>query len=264
MSEPPRPSRTLHFSLKTLLVLTALIAVYFGGRASMRPNWFAPQTGTWQLTMPSGYVKQVQITSLPDGSFLLNMGKQSALGGKYQWKSRKLVVVIPDDKRYTGLIWQWDGDDLVLVAEPPGTPSGSTYLGARLKLLSHELTIEAPQTTPSTLAKASSNITPTPWRDPEPGEWLLTMAAGAKRKVKIEKLPGGGFELVDGSSNLAGTYEVKNEQLQITKPRNIRYMGLVWVRQSDELVLIKEPSTEGSTYVGSRLRPSLQAESPAP
>jgi len=261
MSEAVKRSwRSLRISLKTLLVLVALIAVYFGGRASMRPKWFPPPTGTWQLKMPSGYVKQVQIEPLPTGDFRLLAGTNSTLGGKYQWTSRKLVVVIPDDKRYTGLVWQWDGDDLILVAEPSGTPAGPSYLGARLHFLSPELTIEVPETISSTGEESSPNIATTDWQDPEPGKWELTMAAGFKRKVTIKKLPDGSFELVDGSSNLAGIYEVKNKQLEATQPRNPRYKGLTWARQKDELVLISEPSSEGTQYVGSRLRP-LQPES---
>src|ERR1043165_4626774 len=108
-----RPWRPFRISLKTLLVLIALVAVYLGGRASMRPNWFAPQTGTWQLKIPSGDSKQVQMKPLPSGDFHLDIGSNSTLGGTYQWKSRKFVVVVPDDKRYSGLVWQWDGDDLV-------------------------------------------------------------------------------------------------------------------------------------------------------
>jgi hypothetical protein len=42
--KPPRP--WLRFSLKSLLLLTALVAVYFGGRASMGPRWDMPPTGT--------------------------------------------------------------------------------------------------------------------------------------------------------------------------------------------------------------------------
>ena len=256
-----RSWRPLRISLKTLLILVALVAVYFGGRASMRPKWFPPQTGTWQLTMPSGHVKQVQLKPLPGGDFELATGAHGVLGGTYQWISRKFVVVKPNDKRYAGLVWQWDTDDLILVAEPPGTPAGPSYLGARLHFLSPELTIEIPETIASANSVAPK-IATTQWRDPEPGEWLLTMAAGAKRKVKIEKLPDGSFELHDGSSNLAGTYEIKNGRFEITKPRNARYQGLAWARQNDELVLVSEPASEQTNYVGSRLRPLPIAESP--
>ena len=185
----------------------------------MRPNWSAPQVGTWQLVMPSGYVQQIQMRPMPDGGFQLDMGRDSNLGGKYRWKSRKLVIDIPNDKRYAGLVWQWDGDDLVLVAEPPGTPAGPSYLVARLHFLSPMFSIAAPKMAAVPNPKLLGFV-PTEWRNPDSGEWLLTMAAGFRHKVKIKNLPDGSFELIDGSSNLAGIYEVKNHQLEAIKPRN--------------------------------------------
>ena len=73
----------------------------------------------------------ISLTSLPDEMFLLNSGGN--LGGKYRWKAGQLVVETPDDKRYTGLAWKWDGDDLVLVAEPPSHPAGPSYVGVAIK-----------------------------------------------------------------------------------------------------------------------------------
>jgi hypothetical protein len=113
----------------------AFVAVYFGGRFSMQP-WSAPRTGSYLLRLTSGHEQKVPITALLDGEYLLNWGSNSVLGGTYRWKARKLVVVTPTDKRYTGLVWQWEGDDLVLVGEPPNHPAGQTYLGARLHFAS--------------------------------------------------------------------------------------------------------------------------------
>src|SRR5262245_35089851 len=135
-SDQPTRQSWFRFSLKTMLLLMALVAVYLGGRASMAPNRTVPSHGTWQLIMPSGYQQPVTLYALQDGSYSLNMGSNSCLGGKYKWKSGQLIVQVPDDKRYMGLVWQWEGDDLLLVAEPPAHPSGGVYLGARLRFVS--------------------------------------------------------------------------------------------------------------------------------
>lgn len=137
-----------HFSLKSLFLAMALIAVYLGGRASMAPNRFTPSPGTWQLVMPSGHEKPISVYSFPDGTYTLNMGSNSCLGGKYRWKSGQLIVQAPDDKRYMGLVWQWEGGDLVLVAEPPNHPSGGRYLGARLRFVATDTSSDTQKTVP--------------------------------------------------------------------------------------------------------------------
>jgi hypothetical protein len=124
------------FGIKSLVFATALVAVYLGGRASMRPSSSVPQAGTWRLILPAGYERPVKLLALPDNRYLLNWGANSNLGGKYRWKAGKLTVEVPNDQRFVGLAWQWVGDDLVLVAEPPGRPAGPTYLGARLQFVS--------------------------------------------------------------------------------------------------------------------------------
>jgi hypothetical protein len=129
----------LRFSIKSVLVVTALVAVYLGGRASHHWRGFGPEAGTWQLTTNSGKQRNFKITALPDDKYLLNMGSNSTLGGVYVWKTGQLVVETPTDKRYRGLIWQRNGDDFVLIAEPPSHPAGSSYVGARIKFVSPDM-----------------------------------------------------------------------------------------------------------------------------
>lgn len=138
-SEQPRPSRRrgFRFSIKTLLVTTAVVAAFLGGRASKESPWGAPRAGTWQLRLSGGHQTPVSLTWLGDGKYLL--GTQGVLGGIYRWKAGKLVVETPGDPRYVGLEWEWQGDDLMLVAEPPNTPAGPSYLGATLRFLSEDI-----------------------------------------------------------------------------------------------------------------------------
>jgi hypothetical protein len=284
-SQPKPASQWFRFSLKSLLIVTALVAVYFGGRASMRPNWFAPQAGTWQMNMPSGHQRAVTLATLPDGMFLLGTGGN--LGGQYRWNNGQLQVVVPADNRYMGLTWQWDGEELVLVAEPASRPSGATYLGTRLRFVSPDISTTAqnsvplipsriqlqprqqrqqgqkpqPQQQPRARVVQSQKLPPTfqpgPWRDPAPGEWQLTLPAGFTRSVHIKKLPDGQFELVTGLV-VGGTYQVRDGQLEVVKPRVPRLKGLTWAWQQDELVLVTEPMPPptGSSYRGARMRPA--------
>lgn len=52
------------------------------------------------------------------------------LSGAYERRGDRLVVVEPSDERMRGLIWEWDGEQLKLVSEPPDRPTGASYLGA--------------------------------------------------------------------------------------------------------------------------------------
>jgi serine/threonine protein kinase len=97
-----------------------------------------PQAGTWELTLPAGFVRPVDLLSLGGNDFVLR-GFGNA-DGVYRWDGHRLVVVTPDDKRYFGLVWARDGDELVLVGEPPDHPSGAKYVGARLRYLGNSKT----------------------------------------------------------------------------------------------------------------------------
>ena len=125
---PSRPKRSwFRFSLRTLLLLMLLVAVFLGGRNSNK--WFRPPVeGVWQLTMPGGYQQKVNIARDPGGLYALGTG--GVLSGAYRWEKDRLIVVAPSDRRMIGLIWAWDGKKLRLVSEPKGTPTGSSYVGA--------------------------------------------------------------------------------------------------------------------------------------
>jgi hypothetical protein len=260
----------LRFSLKSLLLLTALIAVYFGGRASTRLGRNEPPTGTWQMNMLSGHQRPVTLTALPGQLFHLNAG--GVLGGDYRWAAGQLQVVTPDDKRFTRLAWQWADNELVLIAEPPGGPAGQTYIGTRLRFVSSDISTMAQQKVqdvPSIIAIQQNKerggvarlidrqpaFRPSPWEDPASGEWQLTMPAGARSSVTLKKLDDGSFVLAAGVV-LDGSYRVRDGQLEVVTPNDPRMLGLAWARQNDDLVLVSEPSPPptGFSYLGARLR----------
>jgi hypothetical protein len=112
-----------------------LVSVYLGGRASL--NWkyaLAPALdGSWQATLPAGFVQPTTIQNLGDGIYLLS-SRASVFSGKYEWnrKDGKLVMVEPADERMVGLEWKWDAQKLTLISEPKSTPTGSSYTGTVL------------------------------------------------------------------------------------------------------------------------------------
>ncbi len=131
--QPPGPQRAkrsdswFRFSLRSLLLLVLLVAVFLSGRNSNR--WLGPKfEGKWQLTMPAGFQKTVNIVRDPDGQFVVGTG--GVLSGVYRWQEDRLVVVQPSDARMIGLAWAWNGETLQLMSEPEGTPTGASYLGA--------------------------------------------------------------------------------------------------------------------------------------
>jgi hypothetical protein len=275
-TNPPRP--WLRFSLKTLLLAIALVAVYLGGRASTKLGHDDPTSGIWQMNFLAGHQRPVTLTALPGDLFHLSAG--GVFNGDYEWKSGKLQVVTPDDKRCMGLTWQWVGNELVLTAEPPGRPAGPSYIGTRMHFVSSDISTIAQETVPvvpsmipTVRQKPSSGVArlqdrqpafkPSPWEDPAPGEWQITMPAGAKRAVTLKKLDDETYELT-GAGALNGSYQARNGQLEVVKPIDSRMHGLAWARQNDDLVLVNEssPPPTGASYLGVRLR-RLSAESDA-
>jgi hypothetical protein len=129
----PKSAWGLRFSLRTLVLVMAAVAIYLGGRASVTHRYaLAPAlAGSWQMKLPAGFVKSTKIQDLGEGRFLLRSGG-SVFNGLYEWRSGKLVMVRPDDEAMVGLVWAWDGKKLTLIEEPKNTPTGASYVGAVL------------------------------------------------------------------------------------------------------------------------------------
>jgi hypothetical protein len=128
------PSRWFRFSIRGLLLLFALIAVFLGGRASMRPQWQPPEPGPWVLkaASPNGRPLQVQLARRGRNRYALHGNTNLVFVGEYVWKNGQLIADKPRDKRFKGLAWKWSGDSLLLVDEPLNHPSGGVYVGTRM------------------------------------------------------------------------------------------------------------------------------------
>lgn len=105
-----------------------------------------PYHGTWQINFPAGAQRAVTILSMPKDELMLY--GSGNLDGRYRWEEDRLVMVEPEDKRYQHLIWEKQGEDLVLVEEPPDHPSGAHYVGVRLKFISQDTSKETQATVP--------------------------------------------------------------------------------------------------------------------
>ena len=133
--QPPAARRGLglRFSLRTLLLVMLLIAVYLGGRASISWRYaLAPRLdGDWEAKLPRGFVRSATIQSLGKGHYLLR-SQASIFNGKSRWENGLLITTEPADERMLGLEWKWDGQKLTLISEPKNTPTGSSYTGTVL------------------------------------------------------------------------------------------------------------------------------------
>ncbi len=129
-----RKTPWFRFSLRTLLILMLLVAVYLAGRYGDRYVFPSQLSGTWEAKLPKGFVRPITVTHLEEDRFLMTSGG-SVFNGIYQWRGDRLVVVQPDDKRMTGLTWKWQDGSMTLVGEPTGNPTGSSYLGTKMERL---------------------------------------------------------------------------------------------------------------------------------
>ncbi len=272
-AEEPSPRRRLHFSLKAMLLAVALVAAFFGGRASQEP-WGAPRAGTWQMRLPAGFQESVPIFALGEGRFLLRTGGN--LGGEYRWNGRRLVVETPEDRRFVGLAWVWEGDDLVLVAEPSSRPAGPSYLGARLRFVSADTSQADADRRRAAAARPAPASPPTSgavgvmprriavlpgfvadaWHAPPAGQWKLTIRPGPKPLTVQLVVEGEGLFQMTGAGAMSGRYAVKEGRLAALTPDDRRMLGLSWCWKGNDLVLVNEPSPPptGSSYLGAKLQ----------
>jgi hypothetical protein len=92
--------------------------------------------------MPAGAKRAVTLKKLDDETYELTGA--GALNGSYHTQNGQLEVVAPSDSRMFGLAWARQNDELVLVAEPSPPPTGSSYLGARLRRIRTEVDVAKP------------------------------------------------------------------------------------------------------------------------
>ena len=90
----------------------------------------ADLSGIWKITFPLGATRNVNILKLPGNRYKLV--RTGAMDGIYEVKDRTLAVVEPNNQPMSGLEWQSDDGQLVLVSEPTPPPTGSSYVRTHL------------------------------------------------------------------------------------------------------------------------------------
>ncbi len=130
-NEPRSKRRWLRFSLRGLLLLTLVVAAYLAGRTSQDGLFRPDLAGPWMASLPAGFNQPTTLKPLGSARWLIR-SRASIFNGIYQFEGGRLTVIRPDDARMKGLVWKWDGSQLMLVAEPPAQPTGASYLGTVL------------------------------------------------------------------------------------------------------------------------------------
>ncbi len=126
-----------------MLLLTLVVAAFLAGW--MGDRWMRrtyPIAGDYTVHFPGGS-RAASIVRLAGDDY--QIGGCGVLNGVYRLREGRLVVLRPIDDRMIGLIWsrpapsnpESDGT-WTLINEPPGTPTGSSYLGVQLKPIDPE------------------------------------------------------------------------------------------------------------------------------
>ena len=135
-SQPRRKLRLsfLSFSLRTLLLAVAAVAIFLAGRAtnpSLRTGDEKP-VGDWKMKMRAGWKRQAVIMGTRDGRYEFKSGATN-FNGIYDLQGDRLIMAIPDKGNLANspYVWQWDGSGWVLIKEKP-TTGDPKYLGTKL------------------------------------------------------------------------------------------------------------------------------------
>lgn len=129
---PPVKRSWFRFSLRTLLILILMVSAYLAGRFGNSHFFPSQLVGTWEAVLPRGHQRSVTLTHLENDRFLLD-SKGSVFDGVYLWDNDQLVMDAPDDQRMMGLVWKWQDGKMTLIGEPRSQPTGTSYLGTKLK-----------------------------------------------------------------------------------------------------------------------------------
>lgn len=129
LAKPPGWTR---FSLRGLFVVTLVVAAFLAGRISREDAFRPALAGPWTATLPAGAQQPTTLRHVKEDRWIVS-SRAVVFNGRYIYRNGQLVIDQPSDSRMKGLVWKWDGKQLVLIAEPAGTPTGSSYLGTVLR-----------------------------------------------------------------------------------------------------------------------------------
>ena len=94
------------------------LALLVGGCASQKSTSNVDLSGTWRLTMPSGFQHTAHISRQSADRYLMTKAGV-IINGVYERRGNRLVMIQPADTELTSWVWRIDnGDHLTLVREP--------------------------------------------------------------------------------------------------------------------------------------------------
>ena len=109
--EKPRQKSTFKklfsFSLKTFLLVIAMISVFLAGRASNQAIRIGDErpVGDWKMQMKAGFTRQVVIIETPEGDYELKAGG-TVFEGVYSLQGDQLVMKIPSHGSQYQFTWE--------------------------------------------------------------------------------------------------------------------------------------------------------------
>ncbi|MFK8111601.1 MAG: hypothetical protein AB8B91_05350 [Rubripirellula sp.] len=129
--ETANPGKWRRISVRALLLLMLVAASYMAGK--LETISFEPRTqvaGTYAIKFNSGATRDIKIARLESGKYAIQGAGN--LDGEYSLANSQLIMTLPRDSRFLGLIWAKQEGGWELVREPPNHPAGANYLGATL------------------------------------------------------------------------------------------------------------------------------------
>ena len=92
----------------------------------------AKLVGRWKLTLPAGFVHEVELKQNDDGLLNLTSEKNLTLQGRFAVHGPLMELVQPNDKAIQDFVWQIRAaDQLILTTDE--NQVGAKYLGAKLE-----------------------------------------------------------------------------------------------------------------------------------
>ena len=215
--------------------------------------------GSWDLTLPAGFVYPTTLSQSDDGLLTLDTEQPIVFRGDFAFQDDRLEMVETRRSDVVDFVWRRQEDgSFKLIHEQHH--HGANYLGAVLKKRDARPAGEA----------ATRQKNPQPRKDfPEPegarltdhaaaqklvGRWMLTLPSQIVLAAEISQSGDGRLTLATSKkSDLSGRYVLEGDRLKMIglKPGD---QGFIWeVQNQNRLELIEGSRRSGVNYKGARL-----------
>lgn len=224
----------------------------------------ADRTGRWKLTLPRGFVYELQMTQRADGFLVLSSPVAINLTGVFSLKGDWLELIETENPD-TDFRWERQTDGSFRLQFQQHS-HGANYTGAILRSLKAGETASdaTPMPGGKPPAEQPSRTTEPPVQVNRPavlsandliGDWKMTVQGTYVLDVKIRSGENGQVVLTSPSGSvLMGTYAINRERLVLVDHPDGARIRLVWQPESRDIVtLTEEHHPYGATYRGTVL-----------